>query len=78
MKQLVIIIERASEGTFSAYSEKVDGIWGMGDTIEQAKLSALESLRLFKENNPARKWSKLLRSQHELIFKFDESVNLQL
>lgn len=71
MKQVIIIIERASDGTFSAYSEKVDGIWGMGDTAEQAKQSALESLRLFKENNPARKWPKLLQGEYELIFKFD-------
>ena len=29
MKQVIIIIERATDGTFSAYSDKVDGIWGM-------------------------------------------------
>lgn len=71
MKKVIIIIERASDGTFSAYSDKVDGIWGMGDTPEQAKQSALESLRLFKENNPARKWPKILQGQYEFIFKFD-------
>lgn len=71
MKQLMIIIERASDGTFSAYSEKVDGIWGMGDTAEQAKQSALESLQLFKENNPTKKWPKLLQGEYEIVFKFD-------
>lgn len=70
MKQVIIFVERVSDGTYSAYSQKVDGIWGMGDTAEQAKQSALESLRLFKENNPTRKWPKLLKGEYELIFSY--------
>ncbi|MBY0481910.1 MAG: hypothetical protein K2Q21_11175 [Chitinophagaceae bacterium] len=51
MKEVKVIIERAKDGTFSAYGFKVDGIWDMGDTASEAKESAIESIRLLKEYN---------------------------
>lgn len=71
MNKVKVIIERAKDGTFSAYGEKVDGIWGMGDTAQEAKESALESLRLFIANNDARHIPKELKGDYELVFKFD-------
>ncbi|MEX6686834.1 hypothetical protein QTN47_04980 [Danxiaibacter flavus] len=71
MKKIKVIIERAGDGTFSAYSEKVDGIYGMGDTPNKAKESALKSLNLFIKNNNIKYIPKELQGKYELVFKFD-------
>ena len=47
-KQIKIIIER-SDDAFSSYAENVSGIYGMGDTVEQAKQS------VFKRNGVVKK-----------------------
>ena len=70
MKQIKVIIER-SKDSYSAYGESVDGIWGMGDTVEEAKSSALKSLRLFLDNNEAKNIPKELKAEYELVFKLD-------
>lgn len=70
MKQIKVIIERSND-SYSAYGENVDGIWGMGDTVEEAKKSALKSLRLFLNNNEAKNIPKKLRGEYELVFKLD-------
>jgi predicted RNase H-like HicB family nuclease len=72
MKQIKVIIGRAKDGTFSAYAEKVNaGIWGMGNTVQEAKEEALENLRLFVENNDENHIPKELKGEYELVFKFD-------
>lgn len=71
MKEIKVIIERAKDGTYSAYGEKVDGIWGMGDTPAEAKKSAEESLQLFLENNETKNIPAALRGEFKIIFKFD-------
>ena len=70
MKQIKVIIEKSKDG-YGAYGEKVDGIWGMGDTVKEAKDSAMESLRLFLESNPAKHIPKELKEPYEIIFQFD-------
>jgi len=50
MKTLKIIIERSAD-MFSAYAENVPGIYGGGDTVEEAKQSILDSIALLKEYN---------------------------
>lgn len=70
MKKVKVIIEK-SKGGYSAYGEKTDGIWGMGDTVQQAKKSALKSLKLFLENNQDKNIPKELKRDYQLIFKYD-------
>lgn len=70
MKKVKVIIEK-SKGGYSAYGEKTDGIWGMGDTVQQAKKSALKSLKLFLENNQDKNIPKELKGDYQLIFKYD-------
>lgn len=50
MKKVTIVVERASDGTFSAYSEDYPS-YGMGETAEDAKKEAKEGLDLFIETN---------------------------
>ncbi len=50
MKTIKIIIERASDGTYGAYSDNVEGIYGVGDTLEEVRQSvndAIESILLY-------------------------------
>jgi len=68
MKQVKIVIER-SKDNYSAYAENVEGIYGGGDTVAEAKQSIIEAIELLKKYNddiPA-----ILKGKYELVFKFD-------
>lgn len=64
MKQIKIIIER-SKDAYWAYSKVAEGVSGVGDTVEEAKNSALQSIDIQKElgNIPDKSYS--------IVFKFD-------
>lgn len=70
MKTLKIVIER-SEDMFSAYAENVSGIYGGGDTVEEAKQSILDSITLLKEFNAPENVSPLLAGDYEIVYHFD-------
>ena len=70
MTKIKVIIERSKDG-YSAYGEKVAGIYGMGDTVQQAKESALKSLRLFVTLNEPKNIPDELKDDYEIIYKFD-------
>ena len=70
METIKIIIERSADH-FAAYSENCDGIYGGGDTAEEAKANALEGLRLFLETQPADKIPDILKGEYEVVFKYD-------
>jgi predicted RNase H-like HicB family nuclease len=71
MKKIKVIIERAKDGTYSSYGETVDGIYGMGDTVQEAKESALKGLKLFVENNEPKNIPAALKGEYEIVFKYD-------
>jgi predicted RNase H-like HicB family nuclease len=50
MKQLTIIIEKTKD-MYSAYAENMEGIYGGGKTIEEAKESINTSLKLYRKHN---------------------------
>jgi predicted RNase H-like HicB family nuclease len=50
MKTVKIIIER-SEDAYWAYAENVEAVTGVGDTVHEAKQSALDCIELLKELN---------------------------
>ncbi len=50
MKTVKIIIEK-SEDMYSAFAENVEGIYGGGDTVEEAKQNVLNAIRLLKQYN---------------------------
>lgn len=70
MKQIKIIIEK-SKDCYSAYGKTVDGIWGMGDTVQEAKASAEKSLQLFLKNNQPKNIPAELKGDYQLVFQFD-------
>lgn len=64
MKELKVIIER-SKDAFSAYAENVEGVSGMGDTVQEAKESLLESIEIQKE------LGNLKVNHYDIVYKFD-------
>jgi predicted RNase H-like HicB family nuclease len=50
MKQLTIIIEKTKD-MYSSYAENMKGIYGGGNTIEEAKESIDTSLKLYHKHN---------------------------
>lgn len=71
MKKLIIKIEKSSDGTYGAYAENVEGIYGMGDTPEEAKKEAMEGLKLLLEYNDPTNLPTLLKGSYEVVYKFD-------
>lgn len=64
MKQLKIIIER-SKNAYAAYAENMEGITGMGDTVSEAKKSALEAIEIQKA------LGNFKAGNYRIIYKFD-------
>jgi hypothetical protein len=69
MKQIKIIIEK-SANHYSAFAENIEGIYGSGSSVLEAKNSIIESIKLFKKYNKTR-IPKILQQEYELIYKFD-------
>ncbi len=66
MKQIKIVIER-SKDFFSSYADNVDGIYGGGATIEEAKQSAIDAIGLFKEYNRDENIPDILKGDYEIV-----------
>ena len=69
MKQLKIIIEKSSNH-YSAFAENIEGIYGSGSSVLEAKNSIIESIKFFKKYNKTH-IPKILQQEYELIYKFD-------
>jgi predicted RNase H-like HicB family nuclease len=50
MKQFTIIIKKTKD-MYSAYAENMEGIYGGGNTIEEAKESINTSIKLYQKHN---------------------------
>ncbi|HEX5151854.1 MAG TPA: hypothetical protein VFW07_10415 [Parafilimonas sp.] len=69
-RKIIIIIERSNDA-FSSYAENVSGVYGMGDTVEEAKQSALEGMELLKKYNEPENIPDILKGDYEVVFKLD-------
>lgn len=69
-KKIKIIIER-SDDSYSSYAENVPGIYGQGNTVDEAKQSALAGIDLLKKYNQDENIPAILKGDYEIIFKFD-------
>ncbi len=70
MKQIKIVIEKSSNH-YGAYAENVDGIFGAGDTPEEAKQSIVDAIRLLKKYNKPNNIPAILKGDYELVYRFD-------
>ncbi|CAN5213767.1 helix-turn-helix transcriptional regulator [soil metagenome] len=69
MKKVKIVIERSND-LFSAYAENVNGVYGAGDTVAEAKDSIIKSIELLKKYNKTNV-PAILKSEYSLVFRFD-------
>ena len=70
MKEIRIIIEK-SDDLYSAYAENVEGIYGGGDTVAEAKQSVVDAIALLKEHNGLENLPEALKGNYKLVYKFD-------
>ena len=70
MNTIKIIIEKSSDH-YSAYADNCDGIYGAGNTVEEAKENVLEGLRLLIESRHADELPDILKSEYEIAYGFD-------
>jgi len=70
MKKLKIIIER-SEDHFGAYAENAAGIYGAGDTVEEAKQSILDAIKIITEEFAPENIPSILKARYEIVYRFD-------
>jgi len=75
MEKLIIHLG-ASSNNFGAFAENCSGIYGAGNTIQEAKENVLEGLRLFKEQNKEN-LPDILKGKYEIEFHFDVPSFLQ-
>lgn len=74
MKTITIIVERASDGTFGAYSNEAP-IFAMGDTMQELKQSVDDAIDSIIEYTPED--AKVFREEYEIKYKFDTESLLQ-
>jgi predicted RNase H-like HicB family nuclease len=66
----IIIRIGASSDHFGAYAENCPGIYGAGNTVQEAKKNALEGLSLFVKHNP-NNLPEILKGEYEIEYQFD-------
>ena len=69
MKILKLVIEKTKDH-YSAYAENVDGIFGGGDTVVEAKESVTKAIKLFKRYNKTN-LPKILQGEFKIKYRFD-------
>ena len=70
MKTLIITVG-ASSDHFGAYAENCSGIYGAGDTAEEAKLNALKGLKLFVDSRDKKDLPAILQGEYNIVYKYD-------
>lgn len=69
MKTVKIIVEKTKDH-YSAFAENVEGVYGAGETVAEAKESILKAIKLLKKHNKSN-YTKILNGDYQVKFKFD-------
>ena len=69
MKTIKVVIEKTKDH-YSAYAENLDGIFGAGETVLEAKSSILNAIKLFKKYNKTNLPVKL-QGAYTIKYRFD-------
>ncbi|MDR2841051.1 MAG: hypothetical protein LBV75_07290 [Paludibacter sp.] len=70
METVKIIIEKSAD-YYDAYAENCDGIYGAGQTAEDAKQDALKGLKLFVNSRSKEQLPEILQGDFDIAFKYD-------
>ncbi len=76
MKKIKIIIEKSSD-SYGAYSPNVEGIYGVGDTVQECKQSVLDCIDTILEYFDEEQIPKALKGEYTLEYQFDTESLLQ-
>jgi predicted RNase H-like HicB family nuclease len=78
MKQIHVTLEIGKDG-YGVSFEEITNVFGFGETVEQAKQDARESLDFYIEclNKMNRPIPEILQGEYELIFEFDMEALLK-
>ena len=67
----IIITVGASSDHFGAYAENCPGVYGAGDTIEEAKENVLKGLELFVNSREKKDLPKILQDKYTIEYQYD-------
>jgi len=70
MEKLIIEIGK-SEDHYGAYAVNCSGVYGAGNTVEEAKTNVLDGLRLLIESRKKEELPDILKNEYEIVYKFD-------
>lgn len=74
MKTLIAVID-GDNGVYGAWLENMEGVYGAGDTIADAKQNLLEGLALYiKHNHHIPDW--LRNKQYKIVYKVESTPML--
>ena len=76
MEKIIINIG-ASSDHFGAYAENCDGIYGAGNTVQEAKENVIEGLKLLVKTTKQEELPEILKSDYEIVYRFDTKSLLQ-
>ena len=79
MERVLITINRAKDGTYSAYCNEDPALFGSGATPQKAKDELVETLRLVKEDGKDKAfiYPSWLDGEYELITNWDVQTMLE-
>ena len=79
MEKVQITINRAKDGTYSAYCNEHPALFGSGATPQKAKYELVETLRLVKEDGKEKAfiYPSWLDGEYELITNWDVQTMLE-
>jgi len=76
MKTITMVLEATSDSVW-ACSENEEGIYGVGDTIQECKQSVLECIELMKQKDPGCEIPEFLKGEYQIVYKYNMESLLQ-
>jgi predicted RNase H-like HicB family nuclease len=73
METIRIIIEKSTD-FYDAYADNCDGIYGAGETVEEAKENVLKGLELFINSRENKDLPKILKGEYEISFQYEKPM----
>jgi predicted RNase H-like HicB family nuclease len=70
MEKLIIEIAK-SQDHYGAYAVNCTGVYGAGNTVEEAKENVLEGLRLLIESRKSDELPDILKGEYKVLYKYD-------
>lgn len=70
MKTINIVIEKSAD-FYDAFAENCEGIYGAGETAEEAKMNALIGLELLLKTQVTEDLPDILKGEYNIIFRYD-------